>query len=168
MRVPLPLHCWSLPPAILQLAVFHSVIHLSCCNQCQSLSHTASTYFQCRQEPLESEGPDWQVVWPPELLCWHVGRCTNTSPKAETATALLSVEILQAQTDPSKSQNHTGTITPPGTNLDTHENGFLYKGCFHHLTALCPWEREWKPAIVSISHWRVANIPCHLRGESQS
>lgn len=103
----------SLLPAILQLAVFHSVEDTSTlwftgAAAIQSLSHTVSTYSQCRQEPSESEGPDWRVVWPPEHLCWHVGRCTNRSPKAKRATALLSVDTAGSHWPKQVSKPHWG------------------------------------------------------------
>jgi len=46
-------------------------------------------------------------------------------PKAKRATALPSLEILQAQIDLSKSWNHSRIATPPGRNLVSQENGFF-------------------------------------------
>lgn len=89
--------------------------------------------------------PQGQREQLPSFL-WKYCRLTLTQASLKPT---LGLSLLQAQ---------------PGYSWEW----FFYNGCSHHLTALCPWQREWKPAIVRTSHWRADNIPCHLKGESQS
>lgn len=138
-----------------------------------AISPTAwATYFHHRHKCSQGQSqPDQRDLTDQlrGLKCWHVGRCTNILPKARATTALISLEILQAQIDLSKSWKHSGVATPPRqTCLVKKTVSFLLWWLLppSHSTDMSLGEEE-KPVFVRIWHCGLQLKLTHLKGKSQ-